>query len=37
MGTPAGVGPLQPGDAFEARLDDVLSLSGHIAPARAPR
>ena len=32
MGTPAGVGPLQPGDAFEARLDDVLVLSGRIAP-----
>ena len=32
MGTPAGVGPLQPGDAFEARLDDVLSLSGHVVP-----
>ena len=32
MGTPAGVGPLQPGDAFEARLDDVLVLSGRIDP-----
>jgi fumarylpyruvate hydrolase len=37
MGTPAGVGPLQVGDLFEARLDDVLSLSGRIAPPRAPR
>lgn len=37
MGTPAGVGPLQVGDLFEARLDDVLSLSGGIAPPRAPR
>ncbi|KGQ18695.1 Fumarylacetoacetate hydrolase family protein [Lysobacter dokdonensis DS-58] len=32
MGTPAGVGPLQPGDAFTARLDDVLVLEGRIAP-----
>ena len=32
MGTPAGVGPLVPGDAFEARLDDVLRLQGHIVP-----
>lgn len=30
MGTPAGVGPLQPGDRFEARLDDVVSLRGEI-------
>jgi len=32
MGTPAGVGPLVPGDTFEARLDDVLRLQGHIVP-----
>jgi len=32
MGTPAGVGPLQPGDAFEATLDDVLALHGRILP-----
>ena len=32
MGTPAGVSALGVGDRFEARLDDVLSLSGHIAP-----
>jgi fumarylpyruvate hydrolase len=30
MGTPAGVGPLQPGDAFDARLDDAIVLQGHI-------
>jgi 2-keto-4-pentenoate hydratase/2-oxohepta-3-ene-1,7-dioic acid hydratase in catechol pathway len=30
MGTPAGVGPLLPGDVFEARLDDVLALSGRV-------
>ena len=35
MGTPAGVGPLQVGDAFTAHLDDVLSLEGRIvAPVR---
>ena len=33
MGTPAGVGPLLPGDRFEARLGDLLSLHGRIAPA----
>ncbi|HEY0662342.1 MAG TPA: fumarylacetoacetate hydrolase family protein [Lysobacter sp.] len=33
MGTPAGVGPLQPGDAFEARLDDAITLQGRIAAA----
>ena len=33
MGTPAGVGPLQPGDAFEATLDDVLMLQGTILPS----
>jgi 2-keto-4-pentenoate hydratase/2-oxohepta-3-ene-1,7-dioic acid hydratase in catechol pathway len=32
MGTPAGVGPLQPGDTFEATLDDVLALHGRILP-----
>jgi fumarylpyruvate hydrolase len=32
MGTPAGVGPLVPGDAFEARLDDVLRLEGRVVP-----
>ncbi|HJW44999.1 MAG TPA: fumarylacetoacetate hydrolase family protein, partial [Lysobacter sp.] len=35
MGTPAGVGPLLPGDRFEARLDDAIVLRGHIAPATA--
>lgn len=40
MGTPAGVGPLQPGDVFEARLDDasqraVLVLHGRILPPTA--
>jgi fumarylpyruvate hydrolase len=33
MGTPAGVGPLQPGDAFEATLDDAIVLRGSILPA----
>src|SRR3546814_13395644 len=28
MGTPAGVGPLQPGDAFVASLDGVVTLQG---------
>ena len=32
MGTPAGVGPLVPGDTFDARLDDVLRLQGRIVP-----
>lgn len=32
MGTPAGVGPLRPGDAFEATLDEVIALRGHILP-----
>ena len=32
MGTPAGVGPLQPGDRFQASLDDAIVLDGHIAP-----
>ena len=35
MGTPAGVGPLQVGDAFAATLDDTLALQGRIVPARA--
>jgi len=30
MGTPAGVGPLQLGDVFKARLDDAIQLQGHI-------
>ena len=30
MGTPAGVGPLQPGDRFEAVLDGIATLQGHI-------
>ncbi len=30
MGTPAGVGPLQPGDRFVASLDGVVELSGHV-------
>lgn len=30
MGTPAGVGPLRPGDAFDARLDDLIALEGRI-------
>ena len=30
MGTPAGVGPLRPGDRFEARLGDVAALRGHV-------
>ena len=35
MGTPAGVGPLQPGDAFAASLDPQgLRLQGSIAPSR---
>lgn len=33
MGTPAGVGPLQPGDTFEARVDGVASLRGRIVAA----
>ena len=32
MGTPAGVGPLQPGDAFEGHLDDLLSVRGRVVP-----
>ena len=30
MGTPAGVGPLQPGDRFHASLDGVVEFDGHI-------
>jgi len=30
MGTPAGVGPLLPGDAFEATLDDAIILRGRM-------
>lgn len=29
MGTPAGVGALQPGDSYHASVDDVLQLDGH--------
>jgi 2-keto-4-pentenoate hydratase/2-oxohepta-3-ene-1,7-dioic acid hydratase in catechol pathway len=32
MGTPAGVGPLQPGDRFRASLDGVVELQGRIVP-----
>lgn len=32
MGTPAGVGPLLPGDRYRASLGDLLRLDGHIAP-----
>ena len=35
MGTPAGVGPLEVGDHFEARLDDLVMLRGKIAPPLA--
>jgi 2-keto-4-pentenoate hydratase/2-oxohepta-3-ene-1,7-dioic acid hydratase in catechol pathway len=31
MGTPAGVGPLQPGDSFRASLDGVVEFRGRIA------
>jgi 2-keto-4-pentenoate hydratase/2-oxohepta-3-ene-1,7-dioic acid hydratase in catechol pathway len=30
MGTPAGVGPLQPGDRFEAVLDGIAVLQGQV-------
>lgn len=30
MGTPAGVGPLQPGDAFEAAIDGIATRTGRI-------
>ena len=32
MGTPAGVGPLVPGDRYSATLGHLLRLDGHIAP-----
>ena len=32
MGTPAGVGPLQVGDAFVARLEGVVELHGRVVP-----
>ena len=34
MGTPAGVGPLQVGDRYAARLGNVLELQGYIQPSR---
>ncbi len=30
MGTPAGVGPLQPGDRFDAELAGIATLQGHV-------
>jgi len=33
MGTPAGVGPLLPGDHYEAGIEDFAHLSGHITAA----
>lgn len=36
MGTPAGVGALQPGDRFVARIDAVVELHGKITPAAGP-
>ncbi len=35
MGTPSGVGPLQPGDTFRASLDGVVACEGRIAPPLA--
>ena len=32
MGTPAGVGPLQPGDRFQASLDGVVGMQGRVLP-----
>ncbi len=32
MGTPAGVGPLQPGDRFSASLDGVVEMQGRVLP-----
>ncbi|HLT45162.1 MAG TPA: fumarylacetoacetate hydrolase family protein [Luteimonas sp.] len=32
MGTPAGVGPLRPGDAFQASLDGVVGMQGRVLP-----
>ena len=37
MGTPAGVGPLQPGDRFHAALDGVVELRGRDPAARPHR
>ncbi|MEO5629956.1 MAG: fumarylacetoacetate hydrolase family protein, partial [Thermomonas sp.] len=34
MGTPAGVGSLQVGDTYVARLGDVLELHGRILPTQ---
>ena len=33
MGTPAGVGPLLPGDQYRAALGEVLQLQGRIVAA----
>lgn len=35
MGTPAGVGPLEPGDRFVASLDGVVELMGHVTSGEA--
>lgn len=35
LGTPAGVGPLRPGDRFEAAVEEVGLLEGAIAPPRS--
>jgi len=32
MGTPAGVGPLQPGDRFRASLDGIVEVQGRVLP-----
>ena len=32
MGTPAGVGPLRPGDTFQASLDGVVGMQGRVLP-----
>ena len=37
MGTPAGVGPLLVGDVYDARLDDLITLHGRVAPPLAAR
>lgn len=34
MGTPAGVGPLLPGDAYAARIDAILELRGRVVDPR---
>ena len=36
MGTPAGVGPLLPGDTFRAALDGVVEFRGRITPSPVP-